>query len=275
MKEPINDIQVKEIELNLLKKIDYICKEKGYRYSLAGGSALGCIRHKGFIPWDDDIDILMPRKDYEEFLKYCRDNVKDFYVLACEFDNQYSWINAKVCDSNTYLEEEMGFRMDYKEGVYVDIFPIDGAGNTYEEGIKSFKRQRFNLELLNAANWKHFIRSKTRGLIYEPIRFAFYLLSRFVNPNHLSNKIESKIKKLDMDNSGYSCCYSGSYREKEVLPSSVFKEYIEMPFEDSMFMIFKDYDKYLGSIYGDYMKLPPENKRVSHHGFTAYRKEDK
>lgn len=267
--------ETKNIELNLLKNIDSLCRKKGYKYSLAGGTALGCIRHKGFIPWDDDIDILMPRKDYEEFLKFCHDNIKEFDVLACEFDNQYSWLNAKICDSNTYLNEDTGFRMNYKEGVYVDVFPIDGAGTTYREAIKNFKKQRFNLELLNAANWEHYIRSKTRSWIFEPIRFVFFILSRFVNPNKLSNKIENRIKKLDMQDNSYSCCYSGSYREKEVLPTSVFEEYIELPFEDGKFMIFKEYDKYLGSIYGNYMDMPPENKRVSHHGFTAYRKEEK
>lgn len=265
--------ELKKIELRLMSEVDDICKREGLRYSLGGGTLLGAVRHKGFIPWDDDIDIMMPRPDYDAFIAYCATHDTPFAVRSFENDKTYVDLSAKVFDPNTVLEDDAIDGGD-KTGVAIDVFVIDGLGDTEKAARKAFKKTSFKRELLVAANWKKFFRSKTHAWYVEPIRFGFFVLSRGVNKSKLFDKIQNTYKKIDFDKAKYAAAVGGAYREREILPQSVFTEYVELPFEDKSFMAIAAYDTYLSSIYGDYMKLPPEEKRVSHHTFTAYYKAD-
>lgn len=265
--------EMKRIELNTLKQIHEICVSQDFRYFLIGGTLLGAVRHKGFIPWDDDIDIGMPRPDYERFIEYCSSNDVPFKLVCNKTDPNYGYLFAKAVDKNTVLIEENANKDGAELGIYVDIFPIDGLGNTFDEAISRLNKTRFNRELLVAANWKKFFRSKTRPIYQEPIRIAFFLMSRMCSFKKLIKKIESQYDVDGFDKFKYAGCVCGSYRNKEVVEQSVYSEYVELPFEDASFYCPKDYDKYLKCIYGDYMKLPPKDKQVSHHMFVAYYKD--
>lgn len=265
--------EMKSIELNILKQIHELCISQGFRYFLIGGTLLGAVRHKGFIPWDDDIDIGMPRSDYEKLIEYCSSNETPFKLVCNKTDHNYGYLFAKAVDKNTVLIEENANKDGAELGIYVDIFPIDGLGDTYNEAIKNLNKTRFNRELLVAANWKKFFRSKTRPIYYEPIRLAFFFMSRMCSFRKLINKIESQYGVDGFDKFKHAGCVCGSYRNKEIVERSVYSEYIQLPFEDAYFNCPKDYDKYLKCIYGDYMKLPPKEKQVSHHMFTAYYKD--
>ena len=269
MKE-LNLDDLKKIELDILKSIRAICEEQDIKYSLCGGTLLGALRHGGFIPWDDDIDIMMPRPDYDRFVSYCKENETPFSLLCAETDERYGYLFAKAMAKNTIIEEEIGNPNGIEMGVYVDIFPIDGLGDTYEKALKEFKKTRFKRELLVAKNWKKFKKSKTHSWKYEPIRLAFFLMSRFVSMKKLVSKLQHKFRKNNYDETAFVAVIVGSYREKEILPKSFFDGYEDVQFEGEMFKTLKEYDAYLKSIYGDYMKLPPEEKRVSHHSFKAY-----
>ena len=179
--QKIEPNELKSIELEILKEIDKICQAQNFRYSLSGGTLLGAIRHGGFIPWDDDIDILMPRPDYDRFIQYCKENETAFNLLSIETDERYGYLFAKAMAKNTIIVEESANPNNIEMGIYVDIFPIDGLANTYDDSVREFKSSRFNREMLVAKNWKKFKRSKTRSWKYEPIRFAFFLASRFVS----------------------------------------------------------------------------------------------
>ena len=126
-----------------------------------------------------------------------------------------------------------------------------------------------------AANWKRFSRSKTHAWHYEPIRFAFFLLSRFVSTPRLIARIQKKAARIPFDSSQYAGCLCGSYRNREIMETPIFSQYTDMPFEGHPFKALQAYDTYLTNIYGDYMQLPPEGKRVTHHSFKAYRKTDR
>lgn len=270
MKQAILLEQLKKIELEILKQVDEICIREKIRYSLCGGSLLGAVRHGGFIPWDDDIDIFMPRPDYNRFIEYCSTNQTPFRLVSSEVDSKYSYLFAKAMNCATSITELNGNRNGITMGVYIDIFPVDGLGNTYDEAKRMYSMTRFDRELLIAYNWKHFFRSKTHSAVYEPIRLAFYVLSRFVKSGKLIERIQAKYPSGDFEKFAYAGVVCGSYRFKEILPIEVFLEYDTILFEGHVFMSIKNKDVYLKSIYGNYMELPPEEKRVVHHTFSAY-----
>ena len=269
----INLEEMKKIELRTLEEIDAICKKNGFRYSLCGGTLLGAVRHKGFIPWDDDIDILMPRKDYDAFVKYCVGNDTPFVLLCAETEPNYGYIYAKAIAKDTVIVEKTANRRHVDLGVFVDVFPLDGMGHDLESAKKTFNKTRFYRELLVASNWKKFFRSKTRSWIYEPIRFAFFILSRFAKQDKLIDKIQSTARKTDFDSSVYAGNLGGTYRFRETMETSIQNEFIDIEFEGKKFSAMKNYDKYLTNLYGDYMQLPPEEKRITHHTFDAYYKD--
>ena len=271
MKELTLD-EIKARELKILKEIHAICEQQKIEYSLAGGTLLGAIRHGGFIPWDDDIDIFLTRPNYDKLIDYCRNHETEFKLLSSETDDRYGYLFAKAMDMDTVLIEEYGNSHNIEMGVFVDIFPVDGLGDDYKKAIKAFNSTRFKRELLVARNWKKFFKSKTHSWVYEPVRFVFFALSRFTSEKKIIASIQKKIRKNSFEKSNYVGCICGSYRDKEILQSGVFNEYIEINFEDTKFMIIKEYNQYLANIYGDYMKLPPEEKRMTHHTFKAYHK---
>ena len=264
---------MKEIELRTLGEIDAICRENGFRYSLCGGTLLGAVRHKGFIPWDDDIDIFMPRKDYDAFVKYCVENETPFSLLCTETNKNYGYIYAKAIAKETVIVERAANRCNLELGVFVDVFPLDGMGHDLESAKKNFNKARFYRELLVAWNWKKFFRSKTRSIVYEPIRLAFFLLSRFARPDKLIEKIQSSARKIDFDTSVYAGNLGGTYRFRETMETAVQNQFVEMEFEGKSFFGIKDYHSYLTNLYGNYMQMPPEEKRVTHHNFDAYYKD--
>lgn len=269
----LSSLELKQVELQLLTQVDEICRKEELWYSLGGGTLLGAIRHQGFIPWDDDIDIMMPRPDFDAFIDYCLTHEVPFGIRTFENDKNYVDLSAKIYNTETVVETD-GLTDEAGIGVAIDVFVIDGLGATYKKAKKAFKSTRFKRELLNAAQWKKFFRSKTHPWYYEPIRFGFFVMSRTVNKSKVFEKIQSKYRKIEFEKAAYAGAVGGSYREKEILPKEVFTEFIELPFEGRQFYAIAAYDTYLSSIYGDYMKLPPVEKQVSHHLFKAYYKSD-
>lgn len=265
--------ELKELELSILSSVHEICKSENLIYSLGGGTLLGAVRHQGFIPWDDDIDIMMPRPDYDAFIEYCLTHETGLKIRCFQTDKTYTDLSAKVYLPNTILEDNTSKDDGEAIGVFIDIFPIDGLGNTYKKAVKAFKATSFKRNLLVAAQWKKFFKSKTHPWYYEPFRFAFFLLSRCINRAKTFKKVLKKYENINFNEVNFAAAVGGAYREKEILPREVFTEYCLLTFENAEFCAITSYDRYLSSIYGDYMKLPPEEKRVSHHTFKAYYKD--
>ena len=256
--------ELKSIELDILKYIDSICKEHHIKYYLAYGTLIGAIRHKGFIPWDDDIDICMKRSDYEKFVSVFPKLSSNYYsLLHPSTDPLYYYEFAKVVDLRTKIKG-VGFKDIPNEGVWVDIFPLDLVANNKK--IQRMLVQIFMALRILSVYTK--FPSHKRSYLFYPL----WLLARLVGyrfPLKITNWL-SKIgngKKFigyiaSMSTSGSKYCY----------PIEWFDDFVDVEFEGNIFPAPKEYHKYLESQYGNYMQLPPEDKRVAHPVEAYWRK---
>ncbi len=273
--QTIGSEELKKIQIELLDAFDAICRKENLRYSLGGGTLLGAVRHQGYIPWDDDIDVMMPRPDYDKFISICLGQDVPFGLLSFETNKNYVDLSAKIYRRGTVIEDNAEYLQTAKCGVNIDIFPIEGLANDYKSAKKVFRKTSFKRNLLIAAQWKKFSRSKTRPWYVEPFRFAFYAASKMIDKSKTFEAVQRVYKNIDFDKVGYVAAVGGTYREKEILPKELYVDYVDLFFEGKPYKAIGGYDRYLSSIYGNYMQLPPEEKRVSHHTFHAYYEECK
>ena len=255
--------EIRECQLNVMTLVHDFCIANNIRYSLCGGTMLGAVRHKGFIPWDDDVDFFMPRPDYDRFLELfpqlsAQSNLRIInYWNHEEVAQKYS----KIFAGNTIVIES-GFA---DNGVGMDLFPIDGAPDTLED-IKKFNKEIGNCRMGCAK--KVYIRQK------DCLRkLKWYVLYK-ITPKSVKKRI---IKEFDLMHKRYNfeTSYNAGilidrYKEKSIMPAIYFKEFIDVSFEGRIFKGLKYYHEYLTHTYGDYMQLPPEDKRKPDHTYKSY-----
>ena len=257
------------ILLDILKTFIGICKENNLTYYCCGGTAIGAVRHKGFIPWDDDIDVLMPRPDYDRFIEITQaTGLGNYEVVTQHNKKDYPLSFAKLCNSNTTLIEEADTPCVY--GLYIDIFPIDGAPDNYDDFVKIEKRfvkTRNKLEAISTHNtfaeyisllgdkkeWGRFVR-KTFGFFF-----------RKAYRTSLIKQLDDICYKYAYDKCNMVAVYSGAYELKETYPKEWLDGTSQFTFEGLDVALPKNYDAYLRHYFGDYTQLPPIEKRVSHH----------
>lgn len=270
----LSEKEVKTIEVEVLSKIDKICRANKIQYSLAYGTLLGAIRHKGFIPWDDDIDIAMPREDYEKFLDYCDTHQTPFYIITYRKDRTWPYLYIRCCDPHTLCEKDPFSRRSEGYGLFVDIVPIDGMGDSLRGARLRMAKTMFHQYLAVAADWKKYFRSRTQFTWkVELARIPFYIMSRFTNCRRAIGKVEKYNMRMNLAASRYGAiACGGGYKMKEIMESKWFTEFIDVEFEGRQFRAFKHYDEILTHIYGDYMTPPPKEQQVGHHYIKAYRK---
>ena len=259
MKHPLIDIDgMRSIQLGILDAVHAFCKERGLSYSLGGGTLLGAVRHKGYIPWDDDIDIMLPRPDYERFIREF-DGYRENLSMQNYGNDPHCYIMfTKVYDNRTVLEEDDLLR----NGVAIDVFAVDGLPS--EEDLVIYHRRM-------ARTYRRIYRA-TRLYSYTPWQEVKHFLKQIYRTSRSKNikKLERLLSKYDFETSDYAGAITGAYGKKEHMPASTFRSYVTLPFEGREYMAIADYDTYLTKLYGDYMQLPPEDKRHSHHPFKAW-----
>ena len=262
----LSHLEIQKIELNLLLEFDKFCRKNNLTYYLSGGTLLGAIRHKGFIPWDDDIDICMPRKDYEQLLKIFPQKYKQIYTLRTfERGNFYSPF-AKLIDKRTQIISIFFNKMmDYS--LWIDIFPVDGLPNSIILTKMIYEKASFYRKLLSL-NFAKTNKSNSKiKMIFKPLA---RILAKFIGTSNCLKILNKLAKKYKYDTSNYvGCIVWGLYGIGERMKKSEFEKTVYVEFEGYKFPTFSCWDSYLKGVYGDYMKLPPLNKRKTH-DMTAY-----
>lgn len=266
--ENITDENLKVIELNILKYIKKCCDEHNLRYYLAYGTLLGAVRHQGFIPWDDDIDIWMPREDYNKFLKLEFERKDSKYkILSFQVDPQYYYEVAKVVSLETCLEER-GLLPIKDYGVYVDVFPLDQIPRCHKFLLLVIKCMALmKMAAINkrpADNLKH----KNRAWLFRGIG----IISTWFGAQKYARIIDRLAQKKINENTTHIGCLVSGEGEKDIYDNTCFSTHIKLKFEDEYFNAPVGYQKCLNQLYGDYMALPPEEERTSKHIFNAYYK---
>lgn len=258
--------KLKHIELDIFKKFIEICEKYNFKYFLLGGTALGAVRHKGFIPWDDDIDVGMPRQDYEKFLIVAQSELPEHLFLQTHItDINYPLNFAKIRNSNTTFIETSVHNIKMNHGIYIDIFPLDGYPKS-----KLISKVRYLIDTIVSKSIKtiffHEKKSKKTvlGHVNDVIASIF-----FKDYRKAVIAKEKLLKKYSYEDSEIVANYGGAWGMKEVMPKSYFGNGTIVEFEGLKVTLAEDYDKYLKSVYGDYMTPPPPEKRVGHHFCTV------
>lgn len=267
MKQVTFDEQ-RQVQLDILKDIHMFCKAEGIHYSLAFGTLLGAIRHKGFIPWDDDIDIMMMRKDYERFIKSYTHPV--YEVVDSERLDGYALPYAKVCDTRTAIKEHIEYPVEH--GVFVDIFPVDNVPDDIKERKALYKRKNI---LNNIHTLKIVSLSSSRSLMKNVVLAISHVLLFVVGMRRLVKSMEKlSTKYADQITKNAAVFAPSDSVEKWILPSSIYNDITEIEFENTEVCAIKEYHATLTALYGDYMQLPPVEQRINHHHFDAWWKEE-
>ena len=266
--QEVTDIrEIQQMELGIMEYIHETCQKIGVKYFLAYGSLIGAVRHKGFIPWDDDMDICMLREDYEKLQDYLIANPDERYeVMSYKNNLNYVYPFMKVQDNHTYLLEE-DVRIDSNMGIYVDIFPVDGYEN--DANFKNNMTKLIKKRQLSCYTFKGI--TNTKSVLNSLIRYISVIIFYFTNTNKYVAQIEELAKSRKV--SDYEEVDYLIYKDmnKPVWRREWLEQVTTGTFEGKEFMIPKNYHEILTSDYGDYMQLPPVEQRVSHHDFKLWK----
>ncbi len=270
MRQELNNLnKLRAVEIDILNKVVAVCEKHNLKYYLAYGTLIGAIRHKGFIPWDDDIDIWMFREDYDKFAEIAQKDLGDKYFYQDRnTDKEYPYHFAKVKANGTELIQSSTRNLKIHNGIYIDIFPLDKAPS--EEHLDEYIKQIRELKSKSEWIYGYKERGRFKALCYKMLRKSFYYKS-------IHNKIEKTMKKFNNTSREYYR-YNFGYN-KLYITKADFGDGILVDFENTKYIVPSNYDKPLTQVYGDYMKLPPEDKQVSNHDnlnvdFGEYFKED-
>lgn len=255
-------------ELDLMKLFVRICKKHGLRYYMIGGTMLGAVRHKGFIPWDDDMDVGMPRPDYEKFLQIVRSELPEGYDFQNYKQNpDYTRYFSKIVNTRV-LVTNASYAKETVLYAWLDIFPLDGMP-------KNWLLRTVHFWYLAA--WRFFYHAScydTQVNLHRPSRPPLQrMLIKFIDVTRIGTKLDSKkllrhmerdLMKCDYDRSAYVVSMFGAYLHKELMPMRFFGKGGSYAFEDDRFEGPELYDEFLKCLYGDYMTPPPEGSRHEH-----------
>lgn len=252
--------ELQQVSLNILKDVHAFCGKNNITYSIAYGTLIGALRHKGFIPWDDDVDIVMPRPDFERFCREYRSDKLQLIYYGNDKTALAAFARVVECNKTDYQTERPW--TSQRSGVWIDIFPLDGVVNQEEYSCRYKNLKRISWFVYKFRRQNHHIVSsdslwaRTKTYIAKLIGINGWL------PFFFLKYIVSKMKKYKYEDYDYygqmSCLDDGPI----MFSKEDFRDTILLDFEDTKFRAMCGYDKVLRQLYGDYMQMPPENKRT-------------
>ena len=254
----LTNAEYKNRILEIMLKIDKICRENDIRYSIAYGTLLGSIRHQGFIPWDDDIDIAMTRGEYAKLKKKIIEHSElelNFIDITTQADTIYAC--GKICDTKTIVKES-NFRSVDGYGAFVDVFPWDNIPDDEKESKKFHSRALYLARLIQHSSKRK--PGKPEGIKHAFLLYGAFVYAHFFSTHKLIEKLDEFCKKY---NETETKCFGLPY-DNAVFKKADFDVLIDLPFEGHMLIGPKNYENVLRSSYGDYMRIPPLNKRIDH-----------
>ena len=270
MKEmTLKDIQ--QVSLAILKDVHEFCVRNDIKYTLFAGTLIGAVRHHGFIPWDDDLDIAMPRPDYDRFVQTYRSSNGYKLMFRNGHENDVALAYARLCDmENTYVDTSAFFWTSERVGIWIDIFPLDGMPSD-----RTLAEQRTE-EIFR--HWKKgmVIRDCLRPLSFDRGLHAFLgqVKNKYLHRHRLNRICDQHIalcREIPFESAEYYSNISWpGFKMREYYRKDALSSYILMPFEDAEFYVMQGYDGALRSKYGDYMQLPPVEERETRHQFNKY-----
>lgn len=273
MKEKELNLQdIQQAEFEVLKEIAQICEEKRFRYFLAYGTLLGAVRHQGFIPWDDDVDIMMFREDRDKLIHYLKTEYQGKLVVCDRSSTKnYPYGIPRICDmSYKYVSTNPLEHFKFEQGVFVDVYALDPCGNSRKESDRLFKRiQRING--LYSCYLGIGSLNPMKQLVKQVIGFAMRILRGSDYPKKIDREILETIKRSTTSNDKYlaEVAWAGNYK---IYEKDIFNGECKLRFNGCEFNAPKGFDTFLKRTYGNYMKLPPEEKRVPYHGYKIFRR---
>ena len=263
MKKEVALDEVKKIALDILVYFDAFCRKHDIKYSLGEGTLIGAVRHKGFIPWDDDIDLLMTSDQYKKFLSIYKE--KEYNLMTVEKGSNWWGTVSRLCDPKTEV-----FFPDQKEsnhGVWIALTPIYHKPDDEKEWHKIEKKRNFYFDCcrLKDSYWtpKSGVPKNVVKLFCRTVLFPFSIF-------HFQSRAQKIMTKYDNIPTKNVVKPRLEYYRWDTYPSNIFNNYIELDFEGYKFMAFANYDTYLRGQYGDYMTPPPEKERVPKHDYKAF-----
>ncbi len=255
--------------LDILKAFMKICKDNELTYYCCAGTAIGAVRHHGIIPWDDDIDVIMPRPDYDRLLEIAKTaNFGKYEIITPYDDETYPLYFSKISNRNTTLIEDR--QIPCVIGLYVDIFPLDATDDDVAKARRLKDRYTKIINRLNAVS-THNTFGEYLSLLKKKEewgRFAIKTLAFFCRSalrRHLIRQMDRLSHLYDYDKAKNVQVYTGSYGHREVFPKSWLGKGKEFPFEDTTVLLPECYDEYLRHFFNDYMQFPPVEQRIEKH----------
>ncbi len=269
-KKELTLIEHKRIMLGLLLALDKYCTENNLRYFIAGGTLIGAVRHKGFIPWDDDADVLMPREDYEKLLKI-GNTTDEIQVVSVENDHGYyhPFPHANLVDTNTIMFEDQ-VKKQTNKGVFVDIFPMDGLPDDINKRSWLLKKLMVMQSILSNKIHASVGFSSIRNAAKTVLGCAVF----FINEKKYSQKINDVASAYSFEDSNSVTHLVALFGKPDrfINPKSNYSDYIMLEFEGHYLRAPIGYDDVLKRSYGNYMDLPPEDERHGQHGIRIFKR---
>ena len=256
-----------KVDMDIVKEVVRICDAHGFKYYMLGGTMLGAIRHGGFIPWDDDIDLGMPRDDYEAFLEIAQKELPEHLrVVNYRNDRNYQYYITRVQDTQTrVVEERIGNDSKYT-CASIDIFPIDGTPNNPVARKIYFFRVMYHRALMSLCYKDSIDRKRKRSAKEKLLLWVMEHIpvEKLTTPYKQKCKIDKLLRSQKIEGAQYIGNIMGAYRTREIVPAAYYGEGAYYQFEDMHLRGMAMPEEYLTFTSGDYMKLPPEDQRKTH-----------